>query len=53
MPLKRLCGATVSPRYLTPTKAVSSEFISALQQKPGILISIDGKGRWMDNGMIE
>jgi len=31
----------------------SSEFISALQQNPGILISMDGKGRWMDNVMIE
>jgi len=31
----------------------SFEFISALQQNPGILISMDGKGRWMDNVMIE
>jgi len=31
----------------------SAEFISVLQQKPGILISMDGKGRWMDNVMIE
>jgi len=31
----------------------NAEFISVLQQKPGILISMDGKGRWMDNVMIE
>jgi putative transposase len=30
-----------------------AEFISALQQNPGIRISMDGKGRWMDNVMIE
>ncbi len=31
----------------------SDEFISALQQYPDIRISMDGKGRWMDNVMIE
>ena len=31
----------------------SDEFISALQQHLDIRISMDGKGRWMDNVMIE
>ena len=31
----------------------SDEFISTLQQHPDIRISMDGKGRWMDNVMIE
>jgi len=31
----------------------SVEFISTLQRHPDIRISMDGKGRWMDNVMIE
>lgn len=31
----------------------SEEFISTLQAHPGIRISMDGKGRWVDNVMIE
>jgi len=31
----------------------SDEFITALQEHPNIRISMDGKGRWMDNVMIE
>jgi putative transposase len=31
----------------------SDEFLSVLQNTPDIRISMDGKGRWMDNVMIE
>ena len=31
----------------------SDEFLSVLQSTPDIRISMDGKGRWMDNVMIE
>lgn len=48
-------------RYGTPeifntdqgSQFTSDEFISALQKHPDIRISMDGKGRWMDNVMIE
>jgi transposase len=52
---RRLGRSSASPRFSTPTKARSSlrsPFTGALAEA-GVAISMDGRGRWMDNVFIE
>lgn len=53
--LKRLLIVTERQRYSTLTKGAqfTSEDFTGLLIENGIKISIDGKGRWMDNVFIE
>jgi hypothetical protein len=52
MPWRKLWSATAGRRSSTPIKAASSPFTGLLVEH-GVAISMDGKGRFLDNIFIE
>ena len=54
-PWKRPSSATERPRSSTPTRAANSRAWNSpsVLKDAGVRISMDGKGRWMDNVFIE
>jgi len=51
--LERPCGGMGPPRSSTPIRAVTSDAFTHVLRDAGVTISMDGKGRWMDNVFIE